>query len=389
MRHHSILWATLVGVITLTLVAIGSFSAGWYLHSNPFWLTNPILSPIAHQLDNATTPKPLQRYSILNLQQYAFQPSFITLGELLDETAEFQSFSFTYQTMGKTMSGQLNLPRQIATTNPPVVVMLRGYVPAEVYTTGTGTKNAAGALAKAGYITVAPDFFEYGTSDPDFTDTWEARFAKPIQVIELIKTIETSGIPTTASASASVIAASSSAVPSSTIGLWAHSNGGQIALTTLEILRRAIPTTLWAPVTAPFPYSVLYFSDELADEGKEQRAWVAIFEKTYDVFDFSLTQHLGQLTGPVQIHQGTNDDAVLKWWSDEFVDKITAENKRRQTENKALATQSAEIQAQAAPLPPVEIEYHLYPGANHNLQPGWDTVVQRDIEFFKKHLTTN
>ena len=55
------------------------------------------------------------------------------------------------------------------------------------------------------------------------------------------------------------------------IGIWGHSNGGQIALTVLEISQKEYPTVLWAPVSKPFPYSILYYTDEAEDRGKALR----------------------------------------------------------------------------------------------------------------------
>lgn len=348
-----------------------------------WWLTSTRLSS-AGQLSlpfssPAPSPRPLDAYSIPALAARTYQPSEISIIRELVSTPEYTSYLFSYRTLDRTMTGQLNLPTTRSADKPPMaIVMMRGYVPPESYTTGTGTKNAAAALAKAGFITVAPDFFSYGESDPEPEDTWQGRFEKPAAMAELIATLEQSPL---------VI--NNETIPISTIGIWAHSNGGQIALTTLEILAKSYPTTLWAPVTAPFPYSVLFFSDENADEGKATRAWIALFERTYDVFNYSLTQHLDRLQGPLQLHHGSADDAALKAWSDEFIDKIEAENDRRGelAETIKNATDSTQVATAAAAitLEPIEITYFEYPGADHNLRPSWDTVVARDIEFFTLH----
>ena len=350
--------------------------------------------------------KPLLTYSIKNLQTREYIPSNITLESVISEEETYTSFLFSYTTLGKKMTGQINIPDTI-TANPEqekqVILLLRGYVPQEIYTTGTGTKNAAATLAQAGYITVAPDFFGFGGSDPEPKDTWQARFEKPITVIELIASLEKNGVPLNLESQRTNNSFDSDLITVSDIGIWAHSNGGQIALTTLEVLQKPIPTTLWAPVTAPFPYSVLYFSDELADEGKEQRKWISLFEDDYDVFDFSLTQHLESLTGPIQIQHGTADDAALIYWSQEFVTKVTAENKRRVDASKELDVIAATTSAREASataqkttsdsglsdsqlLPAIEINLITYPNTNHNMVPSWDTAIQRDLQFFAKWL---
>lgn len=367
------------------LLSILLFLSGFYFNQyfynseSDTQLINPFVSS---KIENQ---KPLLEYSIPQLQKKTYNTSQLKLEKVLSEEPTYTSFLFTYTTLGKTMSGQINIPDKV-TANPlqnnQVIILLRGYVSKEIYTTGTGTKNAADAFAAAGYITIAPDFFGFGESSPEPEDPWQARFEKPITVIELIKTIEEKGVPIDTEKQQTINTISD-------IGIWAHSNGGQIALTTLEILNKSIPTTLWAPVTAPFPYSVLYFSDELEDEGKAQRKWISLFEDEYDVFDFSLTQHLNSLNGPIQIQHGTADDAALIFWSREFIDKVTVENTRRaqllEISRTDTATQSASKNLEKK-LEPIEIELIEHQNANHNMQPSWNIAIQNDLRFFDKHL---
>jgi len=386
---------------------LGFFANNYY---NKFASTVELLNPF---VDNGELiSKPLLAYSISNLQKREYQVNKIILEKVIAEEDNYTTLLFSYKTLGKKMTGQMNIPDNI-TANPEqfknAIVMIRGYVPEEIYETGVGTKNAAAVFAKEGYITIAPDFFGFGESDPETENTWVARFEKPINIVELIKSIQEFGIPLNLESERTKNNLDLDVAKISNVGIWAHSNGGQIALTTLEIMRISIPTTLWAPVTAPFPYSILYFSDELADEGKEQRKWIAMFEEDYDVLEFSLTQHLDGLTGPIQIQHGDSDDAALIFWSQEFVDKIKAENQRRQD---LIASQSAQITTSSAsdqstattsgtnakPVPttstetedkildPVEINLITYPNTNHNMVPNWNRAVQRDLQFFSKWL---
>ncbi len=343
----------------------------------------------------ATPDTHLLRYGLNQLHEYPVQTRPLTITKVISSTADSTALEFTFQPLGKKMSGQLTVPTSLlsSTSNQtlPTIVMLRGYVPLEIFSTGVGTKNAAAVFASKGYLTVAPDFFGYGDSDPEPTDSWQARFEKPLIVMELLKTL--AGTPIELPATVTTTQAPIT-VTAGNIGMWGHSNGGQIALSVLEGTGKPLPTTLWAPVTAPFPYSILFFSDEVDDEGKDLRKWLASFEKTYDVFEFSLTKHLDRLTGPIQLHHGSADEAALQVWSDEFTDKIETENDRRQQwqqDTTAAATtgsSSAEIEAAFGPepLPLIELTYHKYPGADHNLQPSWNTVVARDLEFFDQHL---
>lgn len=365
-------------LLLLFLLAAGSAGAGYFWakrDSGEVSFPSPFEPP--------PSPKPLLAYTIPALSQRQPQASQIVVEEVITDQPTYTAYLFSYITLGKRMTGQLNVPKPLP-ASASAIVMLRGYVPQSTYQTGIGTRNAARIYAENGFITLAPDFFSHGGSDPEPEDGWQARFEKPINVLELIATLETKTLNVPVSPDDLT---TSTSVEVHNIGLWGHSNGGQIALTTLEILQRPLPTTLWAPVTVPFPYSVLFFTDEADDEGKGMRAWLSIFERDYDVFDFTLTKHLDKLTGPLQIHHGTNDDAALKAWSDEFVDKIRAENTRRAQ----LVTAANEATASAVATPsgiltPIEYSYFIYPGADHNLQPGWNTVVERDLEFFKQTL---
>lgn len=369
-----------ISIAIALLVVVGALT-GWFSRSYlPDFFTNnsELLTPLISKLEDKELP--LATYYLTRLAEQQFTAnSPLTVLEVIKENSTYTSYLFTYTTQGKTMSGQLNVPSTPAPVGGyPAIVMLRGYVPLEIYETGVGTRNAAAVLAEQGFVTVAPDFLGFGQSDPDLEDTWEARFIKPMQMAELLATIKTTPILTLPNA------ATITTNPSK-IGIWAHSNGGQIALATLEITGQPLPTTLWAPVTAPFPYSILFFSDELADEGQEQRAWIAMFEEDYDAREFSLTQHLDLLpNSSIQIHHGITDDAALIAWSDEFVQKIELENERRATFSaEYIATQSAQLQPR---LEPIDIQLYRYPNTDHNLQPSWNTAVQRDVAFFKDQL---
>jgi len=337
----------------------------------------------------APTPLPLVKYTIPNLVNFTYQASPITIEEKIAENEDFTVYLFSYLSQGKKITGQLNVPSGKING---VIVMIRGYVPAEIYSTGAGTRSAAGVLAEHGYLTLAPDFLGFGGSDPEPADSWEARFIKPINVIELIKSIELGDWQTNQVESKIDIwnlDLDHFQFDVDQIGIWSHSNGGQIALTVLEILKQPIPATLWAPVTAPFPYSVMFYSDEVEDEGKEMRKYVSLFERDYNSFDFSLTQHLDLLTGPLLLHQGTDDDAVPFSWSDEFADKIETENNGREKPTKELktATESARIEEiEKQILTPIDLTYYRYPGSDHNMSGAWETVINRDLDFFDKQL---
>ncbi|PIS15265.1 hypothetical protein COT63_00850 [Candidatus Shapirobacteria bacterium CG09_land_8_20_14_0_10_38_17] len=290
------------------------------------------------------TPKPLLVFTFDNLAQRKYEGSSIEIGEIInDKNEDYIAHLFTFWSDKKKVTGQINFPLTEKSKKMPVIVLLRGYVNQEDYQTGIGTEKAAGVFAQNGYITLAPDFLGYGGSDNPENDVWWERFNNPVVVLNLLSSIK--NLP--------------QADPDK-IGLWGHSNGGQIALSVLAISQKEIPTTLWAPVTKPFPYSILYFTDEFEDEGKALRAELYRLEKDYDVAQFSVTNYLDKIRASLQIHQGTADQSVPVTWTNDFVEKLDE----------------------------LEIinNYFKHLGADHNMVSSWNEVIEQDLEFFEEEL---
>jgi uncharacterized protein len=295
----------------------------------------------------------LDKYTIENLSHANVTSVPIVIEKNIKDYPNFRSNLFTYSfdptlTNGPTkkVSGLINLPhRQAGIPNQtfPLIIMIRGYVSPTDYFTGNGTVNSSLFFAKNGFITVAPDFLGYGESDPEPKNIFEARFQTYTAVMTLLKSIN--NIPEW---------------NKKDIFIFGHSNGGQIALTTLEITGVNYPTVLWAPVSAPFPFSILYYSDESDDHGKSLRRSLSQFENVYNTDFYSLSNYFDRIKAPIQLDQGTADDAVPLAWSDNL--------------SKTLKGQG------------LKIDYNIYQGASHNMTPDWNTVIQKDLEYFEKNL---
>jgi len=310
-----------------------------------WWLTGgysqaDLIQPVSKQ---AVNPK-ISAYAFPILQERKYLPSEIEIVKQIEDKPQYTAFLFEFLSDGRKVSGQMNLPRgKVPERGWPVVIMVRGYVDEEIYQTGVGTKNAAAVFARNGYLTLAPDFLGYGESDKQDDDMLVARFERPVTILNLIASV-----------------GSLKEANKEKLGIWGHSNGGQIALSVLEISRRPIPTTLWAPVSQPFPSSVLYFVDEMSDRGEAIKKAVADFEANYNPTLYSVTAFLDQIEAPIRVHQGGEDESVPKEWSDDLVSRLKVAGK--------------------------QVDYYIYPEADHNLRPNWNQAVERDVEFFDEHL---
>lgn len=314
---------------------------------------NKIFSPLGN--GKISGEKKLAQYTYTALKKTTFYGSNIIIDKIIKDDESFTSYLFYFNVRGKKVSGLMNIPKKPG--NYPLIIMIRGFVDPKIYQSGVGTSHGGEFLAQNGFITLAPDFFGYGSSDKSVSDAMEDRFLTYVTVMELISS--------TKNLNAALENKSLTVrFDNIHIGIWGHSNGGQIALSVLEISGKKYPTVLWAPVSKPFPYSILYYTDDIEDHGKALRKVVADFEKDYNAENFSLTNYFDWIKAPIQIHQGGADESVPKIWSDNLVENLKKIGK--------------------------DVEYFTYPNEDHNFNQGnWNIVIQRTMEFYKKQFQLN
>lgn len=256
------------------------------------------------------------------------------------DNLKFLTREISFESGGKKISGMINYfdDNKIR----PAIIMIRGYAEKAGYYPGSGTWKVADELAKEGYVTVSLDFLGYADSDPDSADVLEARFHKVIEVLDLIESVK-----------------QLSGVDKDKIGIWAHSNGGQITLSVLEISGQKYPTALWAPMTNPFPQSLI----DTADEGEEKEKatkFVSLFTKYYDPRRYAFENYYEWINAPILVQQGTNDSQVKVEWQEKVVDNLKKLDKKA--------------------------ELAIYEGADHNMNGKWQEAVGKDLLFFKELL---
>lgn len=308
--------------------------------------------------DNYTEEsKPLEKYYFENLRRRQFRNGEIKTEVIIKEEKDYTSWLFSFPSEGKKITGMMNLPKSappppLSFSQYPTIIMLRGYADEKIYFTGLGTRRAAGVFSRNGFITLAPDFLGFGGSDMASPDIIETRLEKPVTVLSLI------GIVTRYYLENGVQPIDPK--HQNRLFLWGHSNGGQIGLSVLEITRQPIPSVFWAPVAQGFPQSVLQFVGELDDKGSKVQMAIGEFSRKYETTKVSIDNYFPDIIAPLQVHQGGEDPLVKEEWTDNFIAKMKALGK--------------------------EITYYKYPRADHNLEPDWETVVARDLDFFRKYL---
>ena len=254
----------------------------------------------------------------------------------------FETRIFSFRSNGKKITGMMNLPMTPMSSKIPAIIMIRGFADWEGYYTGFGTWKAADKLAEQGFLTASIDFLGFGGSDGESTDILEARFEKVMSVLDLLESVRRMGL-----------------VDPNKVGIWAHSNGGQIALSVLEITSGNYPTTLWAPMTNPFPQSVLETAGDDAN-GRMVKDKIENFSRNYDVRRYAFENYYKWLKAPIIVHQGMADEWCKVEWQRDLQSRL-----------KQLGR---------------DVNLYIYRGDDHNLKKNWDEVIQRDIEFFRKNF---
>jgi len=328
-------------IVVWVLISITFILIGWFANV-AYRLPKSSSNPIAQ-----IKPTPLLKYSIENLATTSIPSSKIEIGDLISQTNDYSTYKYHMEFSPdlsknlKTVSGIINIPKGVGPF--PTVVMFRGFVDQKTYVMGTGTQPSAKVFAKNGYITIAPDFFGFGESDKESNDIFETRFQTWTTAVTTLKSLSTI-----------------EKWDKNNVFIWGHSNGGQIALTTLEITGATYPTVLWAPVTMPFPGSILYFTYEYDDQGKYIVEHLSDFNSIYDSSKFSLTNYIDRIKAPIQLNQGTLDSEIPYFLNDSFTKQLKE------------ATISA--------------TYIKYSGNDHNMRPNWDQAVENAMSFYKSHL---
>lgn len=334
-----------VFIILAAMLILGA--AGGYRW---YWQHKELFDPLGQKSE--TISKDLEKYDFDNLRKRGGKPG---AWEIIGEPKEvnvrrkiagekkiaWTSRVFRFQSNGKWISGVVNYwpdGKQHST-----VIMVRGYADKPGYYPGFGSWKMADALAKKGMNTVSLDFLGYGLSDRESLDGMEARFEKVPAVLDLLETVKK--LPY---------------VNPEKIGLWAHSNGGQIVISVLEVTQGNYPTVLWAPMTNPFPQSVLDTASSNDDGGVAVTQMIAAFQKQYDARRYAFENYYGWIKSKVKIFQGTKDEWCKVEWQQKVVEAIKAQG--------------------------YQAELTVVEGDDHNFSKNWDQVAAASSDYFGQNL---
>jgi dipeptidyl aminopeptidase/acylaminoacyl peptidase len=226
----------------------------------------------------------------------------------------------------------------------PVVIVNHGYVAPTGYNTLAYTTRYADALARAGYISVHPNYRNYPPSD-EGPNAFRIGYA--VDVLNLISIIrEQAGNP----------GPLKQADPDN-IGLWGHSMGGGITLRSITVDPDVKGAVLYGSMSGDEKKN----HEKILIWSNGQRGQEELNTPAQDLQRISPIYHLDRIEAAVSIHHGELDGTVPLEWSTDLCQRLGALGK--------------------------DVECFTYPDQPHTFRGDGDQLfIQRIIEFFDRHL---
>jgi len=312
--------------------------------------------------NETTSPKESQKQesksyhpevSIPAFENKKFNGKNLKLSQVLRETSQYTRYYVTYQSEELTISGIMNVPKGDGPF--PVLILNHGYIDPDVYTVGRGLKREQDYFARNGYVVFHPDYRNHGDSSEVDDPGLNFDLDYSTDVINAIKAVQKSDLDF---------------FDKQNIGMLGHSMGGGIALNIATSHPELIDAiALYAPVSG---YEWKNFRRwTIRDEGEETTETSTEAKLVLNTYGTPTTSpefwnkvspinFVENIDDPIILHHGTADKSVPYSWSQNLNQALTEANKN--------------------------ITFYTYDGGKHEFITHWNKFMQRNVDFFDKHL---
>lgn len=287
--------------------------------------------------------------------------SDIKIEETLKPGVNYQQYIASYQSDGLKIYGLFTVPNANKPENGfPSIVFLHGYLDPKTYQTTARYVAYQDGFARNSFITFKPDLRGHGKSEGEPVNS---HFSQGY-VVDTLNLISALKIYKDANPKL--------------IGMWGHSNGGEITMRSLEVSSDIKAAVIWAGVVGSYEDMLVTYRSKIP--------WMNNQHQSSDVSDNNsdspdnLIQKYGppnlqspfwskidpysyiqNINAPVQLHHGTADDSVPIEISRHFNEVLKDAGKT--------------------------VELYEYSGGDHNIaSPNFSIAMERSIAFFKKYL---
>jgi uncharacterized protein len=294
----------------------------------------------------------LHPLTIESMRHLEYPGSEIVIEQTLDPGTNYNRYLASYRSDGFKIYAYMTVPYGDPPEGGwPVIVFNHGYIPPTQYRSTERYIAYVNAFAARGYIVFRPDYRGHGDSEGQAGGA----YSRPDYTIDVLNAV------------ASVM--DYPLANPEKIGMWGHSMGGHLTLRAMVTTDYIKAGVIWAGVVGSYP-DMMYrwrptaipqlapttrrFSQEmLRTQGSPEENpdfWNSISPITY----------VADLSGPLQLHHGTNDTSVPVYFSQSLYDAVIAAGG--------------------------EAEFYIYQGDDHNIAQSFSTAILRSVEFFDRYL---
>jgi dienelactone hydrolase len=310
------------------------------------------------------TATPLGRVNVNDLHSLtiewargqSYPGSEIVVEQVLTPGSNYQRYLTSYRSEGLKIYALLTVPMgPKPPTGWPAIIFNHGYIPPEQYRTTERYVAYVDGFARNGYIVFRPDYRGHGFSEGEAT----GGYGTPDYTLDVLNAVAAvKQYPDT---------------DPNRMGMWGHSMGGHITLRSMVIRDDIKVGVIWAGVVASYPDLLNNWRRSTPNPAppaisSSARRWREVLTREYGTPEenpefwasISANNYLADISGPIQLHHGTNDDSVPLNFSAWLKEQMDAAGKTA--------------------------EYYVYQGDNHNLSVNFNTAMARSVEFFDRYL---
>lgn len=308
---------------------------------------------LVRETKTENSPMPiLPPMAVESLRQGNYFGSEIVLEGTLAPGINYNRYIASYQSEGNKIYGLLTVPKNNKPEKGyPIIVFIHGYIAPNIYKTTERYVAYQDVLARNGFITYKIDLRGHGNSEGEAVNSHfsEAYVIDSLNAIASLKRYPQ--------------------VNADEIGIWGHSNGGEIGLRAMVVWPEIKAGVFWAGVVGSFPGMLETYNKEIGFLNLERSKPELIKENGLPSENPKFWQkidpytYLNDINGSIQLHHGTADKSVPIKTSIELKNALEKVNK--------------------------EVEFYEYNNGDHNLSnPAFGPAMERTVEFFKKYLTS-
>ena len=296
--------------------------------------------------------------SIKEMRKRDYPGSDIAVEQILPTKNGYKQYLTSYDSDGLKIYALLTVPTGKKPENGwPVILFNHGYIPPQAYKTTERYVAYVDSFARNGYIVFKPDYRGHGNSQGQP----EGAYYSPAYTVDDLNALAS-------------IKNYKEANPEK-IGVWGHSMGGNITLRDLVINTSDIKAAvIWGGVVGSYndlmnnwqgKVSYRPPSEQLNQRNNNRKQIVEKYGTPQTNPDFwnsiDPTAYVSDITAPVQLDVGSNDQEVPVAFSESLRDKLQQAGKT--------------------------VEFYSYSGGDHNISaPNFSPAMKNSLDFFNKYL---